>query len=67
MLSGICKGGPINGKPLHHPEERFFMFKRDGRLITYTMPPGGAGELPPDIQAGAYEWDVDCWQWTREV
>lgn len=67
--SGTCKGGPLNGKALHHPEGRFFMFKREGKIISYTMPPAGAKDLPAEISVGAYEWDDDdkCWQWTREV
>lgn len=65
--SGPCKGGPISGKPLHHPEERFFMFKRGGKLISYHW--DGTSDLPDDIQVGAYEWDDadKCWQWTREI
>lgn len=65
MLSGTCKGGPMTGKPLHHPEERLLMFKRDGKLISYNW--DGTSDLPADIQVGAYEWDDGCWQWTREV
>jgi hypothetical protein len=67
MFSGICKGGPLNGKPLHHSVERFFKFKRDGRIISYFW--DGHSPLPDDIEVGAYEWDAEdkCWQWTREV
>ena len=63
--SGLCKGGPINGKALHHAEGRFFMFKREGKLITRSQ----TADQPVGIEVGAYEWDDDdkCWQWTREV
>jgi hypothetical protein len=67
IRSGICRGGPISGQYLHHHEDRFLMFKREGKLVTYTMPEGGPSELPKDTQVGAYEYDGDQWQWTREI
>ena len=41
------------------------MFKRGGKLITYVMPIDG--KLPDDVLAGAYDFDGDMWQWTREL
>lgn len=67
IRSGICRGGPLSGQPLHHPEERLFLFKRDKKLISYTMPDAGPSALPPEIEVGAYEWDGSQWQWTREI
>lgn len=69
MLSGTCRGGPYDGKPLHHPEPRLYCFFRNRKGITYTMPTGGPKALPDDVKVAAYEWDADekVWQWTREV
>lgn len=44
------------------------MFKKDGRLISHTMPPGGVAELTErGIEVGAYEYSGDTWEWTREL
>lgn len=42
------------------------MFKREGKIITYFWRPGYC-ELPPGIEVGAYEYDGDQWQWSREL
>lgn len=47
------------------------MFKRDGKLIGHTIPPGDLGASVEQlrsqgIEVGAYEFDGDQWQWTRE-
>lgn len=41
------------------------MFKRDGKLISYSYREGDV--LPEGVEIGAYEYDGDQWQWTREV
>lgn len=64
MYSATCNNGPLHGKPLHHPEERFEMFKREGRMISYHRQPGAP--LPPDIEVGAYVFNDGRWEWTRD-
>lgn len=61
--SGQCVGGPYDGKPLHHPENRFELLKRvDGRLQAYQPGcPVDEGE-----QRGAYVHAIDRWEWINE-
>lgn len=61
MLSGTCAGGPCDGLPLHHPEPLCEFYMRAGRLITFSRAPGGL--LPPDVTAGAYEFEGGEWRW----
>ena len=64
---GICRGGPYSGKPLYHGEDRYYLFKREKKLVGYVMPPGGVKDLPEGMEVGVYEFDGDQWQWSREV
>lgn len=65
-MSGICRGGPLSGKPLHHAGGPYAVFKREGKLVSYTMPAGGPSELPKGMEVGWYVFDGDLWQWTRD-
>lgn len=41
------------------------MFKRDNRMVSYHW--DGVAPLPDGLEVGAYEYDGDQWQWTREI
>lgn len=71
MFSGICRDGPLSGKPLHHSEQRLFLVKRRGKLISHYIPRDWTLSTietsDGEAEVGAYDFDGDLWQWTREL
>lgn len=65
LYSATCNGGPMHGLRLHHGEPSIPMFKREGKLISYTLPVLGE-KMPDNIEVGWYVWADGRWEWTRE-
>lgn len=62
--SGYCRGGPFDGKELHHPETRFPLVRRiDGRIQALQK----GYELEEGEKTGAYVHSIDQWEWISEA
>lgn len=60
LLSGRCKGGPSDGKMMHHGETRCAVGRDrlSKRLII-----GWQGGSTDDVEVGYYEFSNDNWHW----
>lgn len=63
MLSGRCRGGPFNTKPLHHPESPFRIAvdaKDPLRIYVGQVAPS---KFAPEIKFGSYFYDHAKGEW----
>ena len=56
LYSGPCRGGPLDGKPLHHGTPLFTVAFRDGRPITWAGPATAEVSIA-DYQYAGGEWN----------
>lgn len=61
MNSGLCKGGPYGGKPLHHSLLECFVARC--RLTKGIVTWHESGVSTEDVEVGRYQWEGDHWLW----
>jgi hypothetical protein len=58
LYSGLCFGGPFDGKPLYHGEATCKVAMNSGRVVTWCGPPTA------EISVNEYRFEDGRWLWT---
>ena len=60
LISGLCDGGPLGGKTLHHGEPIYRIGRdRHTKRIIHAW----RGGSTVDVEVGHYEWIGPMWMW----
>lgn len=65
LFSGKCKGGPYDGRPLHHGVPTLQIVLNNGKPLTYRASEALIATAGTALTHGTYTHQKDGWVWSE--